>query len=299
VKLINEHPRDLKFLFYTQSSFDESEIDAKIPNYYFGNISHFSYFITNKSKTKIQLSTFEWWTKKLCGVKQLKVLGVFDKKFMKWKKNGLKVPKKFNNFHNCTLVDFSSILQIHELDIHLRTIQINDSATPFFLTTKALALKQQFEHELSMIFARRSNYRLKQLFRNDSTSHVHRMMTPIDARDDYHYLTKYRELIFGLVIPKGGKYDSYEKMTMPFDRTTWMCLISLFCSCFVVIFIVRRLPEWVSHALIGIGVNTPGLNVVRLIFGFGQSRLPLNNSARIIFVFFIMACEVFKTAYQG
>lgn len=105
--LTNLFPNNLKFLMYIEEKFDFNvslkEFDEFFyQSYNYGSLYHFLYFIT-ESENEIKLLTFEIFTEKLCNQTQVVTLNVFDKISRKWKQN-LKIPEKYSNFYNCTIV---------------------------------------------------------------------------------------------------------------------------------------------------------------------------------------------------
>jgi hypothetical protein len=88
-------------------------------------------------------------------------------------------------------------------------------------------------------------------------------------------------------------------MLLPFDEETWLYLNILLAFTFITIFIVNQMPQFVQDEFYGKGVNTPAVNSLMAIFGIGQSKLPQNNFARILFINFVVFCFIMRTAYQG
>lgn len=111
--------------------------------------------------------------------------------------------------------------------------------------------------------------------------------------------TTYSEEKFQFIITPAESYSSYEKLTMPFDKTTWICLILTFLGAFVTIKTVNLLPNVVQHLVFGSNVKMPSYNVVSIFFGIGQTQIPAANFPRTILMFFIIFCLIFRTAYQG
>lgn len=115
----------------------------------------------------------------------------------------------------------------------------------------------------------------------------------------HDFTTTFAEEQFKFVITPPKCYNSYEKLLMPFDRTTWILLILTFIIAFIIITIVNQSPKKIQNIVYGEKVQSPGYNIVSIFFGIGQVRLPDSNFPRIILMLFIMFCLIFRTAYQG
>jgi hypothetical protein len=122
----------------------------------------------------------------------------------------------------------------------------------------------------------------------------------IETVKRYHHLTStYTEKVYRLVITRPSSLTSYEKLAMPFDKTTWVLLGLTFFAAFAVTVIVNKQPRWIQDIVYGKNVRMPEYNIVSIFFGIGQSKLPMLNFPRIILVLFIWFCFIFRTAYVG
>ncbi|KAL7015704.1 hypothetical protein ACKWTF_016613 [Chironomus riparius] len=101
------------------------------------------------------------------------------------------------------------------------------------------------------------------------------------------------------IVTPGDLYTSYEKLTWPFDYTTWVFIASNFLAAFLVIFIINRLDRKFQAILYGQNIRYASLNVVSTFFGISMTKLPTKNFARFILIIFILYCLIIRTAYQG
>ena len=103
-----------------------------------------------------------------------------------------------------------------------------------------------------------------------------------------------------IVVPPGELFSCWEKLLMPFDRPTWMCLGIVFAVAFLVILLINLVKSTSMHEfIIGSNVTTPSLNVVAIFMGIGQILLPQRNVSRFMFMSFILFSLIMETAYQG
>jgi hypothetical protein len=111
--------------------------------------------------------------------------------------------------------------------------------------------------------------------------------------------SRYYNFAIKIMISPPESYNTYEKLTLPFDADTWMYLLITFGVAFLSIFFMNFLPKMVRNIIYGENVSMPSFNVIGTFFGIGQTRLPNNNFARIVLMSFIIFCLIFRTAYQG
>jgi hypothetical protein len=101
------------------------------------------------------------------------------------------------------------------------------------------------------------------------------------------------------IIPPGSELTSFEKYIKPLDMVTWLCLCLTIVIAFIVIFIVRKMPQEAQEFIFGVGVNDPYLNVFNALLGGSQPVLPQRNFARFLLMCFLIFCLVIRNLYQG
>jgi hypothetical protein len=101
------------------------------------------------------------------------------------------------------------------------------------------------------------------------------------------------------VITPGEKYSSYEKLFLPFDTETWTYLAIVFGVAFLTVFAGNLMPENLRNIFYGMRTKTPSFNIIGSFFGIPQNRLPMENFPRILLIYFVIFCLIFRTAYQG
>jgi hypothetical protein len=73
-----------------------------------------------------------------------------------------------------------------------------------------------------------------------STSYLNNFVTSA-----YHLTSTYTEEVYRVVITPPESYSSYEKLAMPFDKTTWVLLGLTFGAAFAVTVIINRQSRWI------------------------------------------------------
>jgi len=115
----------------------------------------------------------------------------------------------------------------------------------------------------------------------------------------FHLTTTFFDFKFTIFVTPFEFYTNFEKLLLPFDATTWILLLTTFSVAANVIFTARFMSQKVRILLFGHGINNPGLNVTRIFFGIGQTRLPRESILRFILIFFVLFCLIMRTCYQS
>lgn len=271
--------------------FEEFCIQRKPPSVININRSiDFSYFLVD-SKNEIKLYTVEWFSESKCLSPKFVIVDRFIKTLNLWK-NSLKFQEKFKNFNNCTLgaqvikekgsADFDRSNKLKGFIIDLST---------------AIAQKGNFSinFQLRDIFENRNNKTLPRqnfgfYYLETNTMYIHKFN---------HITSTFSENKHIFVVTPNEKYTNWEKVMLPFDADTWKYLGVTFSLAFLMVIIVKFLPDFIRILIYGEGVRHPAFNILGTFFGIGQLKLPMGNFARILLIFFIIFCLVIRTAYQG
>lgn len=301
-------PKKIKiFIFSLEKISGEIKIfhDPKISNFLIPNLLiHHSFFIEN-SKKFLELFT----TELKCEKREKISLNKFDKNSQNWEKN-LENYEKFRDFFGCRRVlSFEYGGQFYYSNINHEfneIIQAINSNFEFKSNTieilKILGQKANFTPIFQLLFYNFETHQRTLIPWKGKTFRVQDFFTYLSREISIHefYMSSafYQIETFFVVTP-GEVYSPYEKLLLPFDEQTWTFLILTFLIAFLVIFVVNFMPKFLREIFYGLGVRAPMFNVVGIFFGLGMTKLPANNFARIILVFFIGFCLVIRTGYQG
>jgi hypothetical protein len=248
----------------------------------------FSYFLID-SRKEIKLYTVEWFNENQCSQPKFILVDKFFKYSKIWR-NNLKIKEKFKNFNNCTLVG--------------QFIKENGSA--YFDNDKKL---KGFIIDLSLAIAQKGNFsinfQLRDVSKNETFhQRAHFGFYYLETNSMFihkfnHITSTFSENKHIFVVTPAEKYTNWEKVVLPFDFDTWKYLGVTFTIAFLMVIVVKFLPDFVRIIIYGEGVKHPAFNILGTFFGIGQLKLPIGNFARIILIFFIIFCLVIRTAYQG
>jgi hypothetical protein len=289
-RLVAHHPQELRFLIYTTSlkelQFEPSLSDSGL---FYKKLDPFTFFL-HESDEKINYLTNEWFTEKACNKKQKNILNTFDKKTKKWMRPFDLSYKKFRHFHGCEIV----------------AMQSYDSYTDKFgkVQGRAFDILDVVGSAANFTVYRQPGQLIKKNLTIDTHNNLKRkpqviisMRVSLNLR--LHSTAAFANKPYTMMITRGEPFGPWEKLLLPFDRTTWWMLVTTFSIAFSVILLVNRAPKKLQIVIYGRAVTTPAYNVVGTFFGVSQSRLPQTNFPRMVLMFFILFCLVIRTAYQG
>lgn len=299
--LNNNFFRKLRFIFCIEDIKNERDLmkimkDSENYRTLFFNeegiLLHFSYFLV-ESRREVRLISVEWFTQYHCNELQLITLDSFIKASHTWI-NGLKIQEKFKRYHGCLIIfllEMTELAFINPVDGREMGLLIdfyNAAAKIGNFSTYFQFIRITLEGRSSMMS--RHNRTLSPLVYSYISS-------PILGQN--HYLTSFDEISYIFLLTPGEKYTNWEKVLLPFDFETWICLLIIFGSGLITVSIINRMSKATRSLVYGEGVHFSTYNIIGTFFGIGQFKLPRENFARILLMFFILFCLVIRTAYQG
>lgn len=104
---------------------------------------------------------------------------------------------------------------------------------------------------------------------------------------------------FTFVVTRGLPIGPVEKLYLPFDGATWICLIVSGLVGLSTIIIIKMFPIKVQRFVFGRKIRYPIFNMFQIFFGIGLIKVPGRNFARFLFASFVLFCLVIRNAYQG
>ncbi|KAG5668717.1 hypothetical protein PVAND_016645 [Polypedilum vanderplanki] len=237
----------------------------------------YSYFICEQNSSTLKLVTHEWFEYGSCNKRKLVALNKFDINSKRWQKN-LTNHEKFKNFNQCE-------------------IKVQDQ---FNVTRHKTRKTLPFQLPFMEIVAEYANFTLNFTLIPVNNSQLEIRAGFITFHYKYSITSFYQTVNLGLIVTDGELFTDYEKLLLPFDKTTWILLIGTFFVKFMIIFIVNQNKSGQLQKIIFVkGINFPALNVVSTFFGIPQARLPKNSFARFVLMMLIIFCLIIRTAYQG
>lgn len=289
-------PNDVQYYIYIDSTtMEEIELIIK-----FTFPHQYSYFLFEEGDF-IRLMTFVWYTPNKCSTPQLIEVNKFNKASMKWQNKVFKI-EKFKNLHGCILnFEFDQgqpEYLIKEAKREGKNLIVKKCLG--YLCNVAEDIKKSLnftyvsyieydETRIKINFSWQvTHLNVASRFRDgkSSTSWISSCMRPIKADNLY------------IVITPGEKYNGYEKLLLPFDKPTWFYIAFTFGVAFASVF-VASFSQTMRDFVFGPNVPTPGMNIVRALFGISQVQMPVRNFAKFILILLLIFTLIIRTAFQG
>lgn len=293
--LSNSYLQPLKFLIFIENCPLDlmkqniaSYVTRKRQTFQAGDIETFEYILINDGSS-LHLSVIEWFTSEKCNEPQLRLLNTFNLVSRNWTEP-LEDFENFNNFHGCPL----GMWVINDKTIWNRIVYNNDSRS-----YEAEGLIPNVFYEMSKKYNfKPTSYPTRGVFGD------HEVCFEIYRIESYslqilQMTTPFLEIADWIFATPGELYTPYEKLLLPFDLWTWICLLICFISAFLVVLFVNRLPSFFKFRVYGEKVKTPGMNIVSIFFGHEQRREPIGGTARFMLINYVFFCLIFRTCYQN
>lgn len=184
---------------------------------------------------------------------------------MKWKKP-LKISEKYQNYHNCTLEVVSNIFTLGLFD----TLASQASYLLIFVWPEYKVLidemrekRDVIEYNFIQVFAQNGNLNMKIIKDRIGSTPIELFSKDFIFVENNHFSMDFYQEEFILMTSPAEIYSSFEKLMLPFDLTTWICLIITFAVAFFVILLVNQSSIEYQNLIFGARVQTPILNVTR------------------------------------
>ncbi|XP_070495742.1 ionotropic receptor 21a-like [Chironomus tepperi] len=101
------------------------------------------------------------------------------------------------------------------------------------------------------------------------------------------------------IVPPGSRLTAIEKFFRPFEPVVWLLLLFIFSIGIVVIIAIKWKFRFLKNFVFGRGINHPLINMLIILVGLQQPKVPKRNFARFLLIMLIFMCFVFRTIYQG
>ncbi|KAG5679487.1 hypothetical protein PVAND_009052 [Polypedilum vanderplanki] len=311
----NLEPRKFKFLVYIENAGSYKSIENKIQSKQtkigkdqtlssFSDLMFYEILLFNDRK-KIILAANVFYSEKKCGKSHLKELNSFDKKTKKWEKM-LENFDHYANFHGCIL---NFITEMNE-DFYAKgfkfkffkpTFNLYDDNIQFTGTIhtiiETLTVKHNFTVQYEIEYQSYTSMNLSSSF---LYSFILNKFMIIPKNFFYYYDSlSFDTFDFYFLISQNDLYTNYEKLTFPFDITSWILIFVTFGLTFTSIFGLQFCPRWLRTIVFGRGIIHPAYNALGIFFGISQIRLPRESFCRAILIIYLCFCLIIRTCWQS
>jgi len=101
------------------------------------------------------------------------------------------------------------------------------------------------------------------------------------------------------IVPPGEGFTVFEKFVRPFEPVVWLILLFVLSAGIIVILVINLRFKYLKNFVFGRGINNPLMNMLIIVVGLQQSKVPKRNFARFLLIMLIFMCFVFRSIYQG
>jgi ABC-type amino acid transport substrate-binding protein len=268
--------------------------------------SIFNVYVIHEETNAVTLSTFfPFKSISECGNTSPVILNQFiNKKFTK----DLVIPAKLDNLHGCPIrvtgfqQSTAVMKKIHPngtVNYHGHEVSLMKTLAEKLNFTVVMRFRDGFEQWGNIYENGTSTATLAELMNGQADIAIGDYFlkpTRIKFVDSSESYLNYPVL---LVVPRGEKLTSMEKLVRPFEQVVWILLLIAFAVGLLVIFVVNFMPKQIQSFIYGKNVKQPVMNMLVVIIGSQQRVLPMGNFARFILMMFIILCLVLRSIYQG
>ncbi|CAG9810558.1 unnamed protein product [Chironomus riparius] len=258
------------------------------------------YYILNSNDT-LTLATYDSFSRTNCTQQELKILQKFDK-IKKTSTKNVKNHKKFYNFNGCPLIitpSYGPLLFLKVYNQKVKNCKKSRKTRCNQLSVDQYEKPQGFSVDFFKILAKIHNFKPDfQIIKKSHTAArkgptVDVMMSSISSDSVMSSLFQEFSYIF---ITKTTTLDTFELLTHSFNFHTWIAVLTSLFVAFIVIFYMKlRLGIVRIHPRKEL--TRPALNVLQIVFGCPQKKLPRANFGRFLIILFIGLCLVLRICY--
>lgn len=247
--------------------------------------------VHSKNLSSLELYNFVMFRPDSCNTLWMAV-NSFKSKTMTWANN--RFIQSYNNFYECKIRVFVA----DENGGYDKLLEVSrDQSGRKFL--------KGFIGSIMNEAAKRFNYTNHVTQAGDEAGELQVILAPLKLLDDFNpiFAHFHRIVIFSIsftfIVTRGLPFTPMEKLTMPFDKTTWCLLVFSIAVGFFVIFIIYRCAKFVQQFVFGTYIKSPYFNMISIFFGICLKKTPGRNFARFFLTAFMLYCLVIRTAYQA
>lgn len=210
----------------------------------------------------------------------------------------IKVTKKLLNFNNCPfrigmLFGIPAVICNHSI-CDLQNLEGRD-----IHLLKVLSKSLNFTTELRKYGENEVKKSITSLSENITDLLIGDFFLRYDRSQTTDFSVSYFSSSVGFIIPRGRPFTSIESLIKSFQPTVWICLMTTLMAAAFVIFVIKKQRKDVQTFIFGANIRNPTFNLVAVLLGVPQKKLPGRNFARFLLMSFVMFCLVMRSLYQG
>lgn len=217
-------------------------------------------------------------------------------------------PEKFKNLHNCpikiiTFEDSTAVYKDTETD-ELRGFDIEFLKTlaqslNFRKQIKFLQTSENFEPWGMMFSNGTVTGALKKLVNKNAEIGIGNYFLKPNRLEILDSSATYNTFPSVFIIPPGVELSAFKKLLQPFDEIIWILLLITILIGILVIIFIKVMKNQAEVFVFGSGIKYPLFNMLAIILGIAQPKVPGRNFARSLWMMFSIFCLVQRSIYQG
>jgi hypothetical protein len=221
-------------------------------------------FLVEETRHSISLATAFMFTQEACHTNQFKVINRYTRGRKKWEKLDFFV-EKFKNFYGCTMKIEADLLMDELMPLY------STFASELNFTIEPVNQEIEATEEIIIFFAPAQDVMIPSI-----TFYT----TDIEFKKIY--------------IPPGEIYGDFEKMLLPFDRSTWIAMGVMIAAGVLTIIAIMLRPRAIQTIIFGRNIGSPLMNFISILLNGDQPRTSRGNVSRILLIAFMFWCLVFR-----
>lgn len=256
---------------------------------------------TDGNSEKVEMFTFKPFNGKKCGNVDPILVNEFINRSMTWKSNNF-FPAKFKDLKKCAInvLTFESppstvVERFSNGTTNLRGYEVE------FLENFASALN--FTSKLNLYELRNPNNSIGDFMSKAATREVNLVFGSASLQESRREILSATNGIFNdrtiLIIPPTMPINPINKFFLPFDIFTWTAIFVLLLIAVLVITVLKLYPKKYRDFVVGKGINHEYMNLLDILLGGSQRKLPLRNFARFLFIMFTLFCFVMRNLHAA
>jgi len=302
IQLRRDKNEELTFLVYLEEEMKRNFRNS-IPSA--GNLLKANFYYLHNMETILRLEKPVQFTPLSCDIQVLKHVNLFNKVGSSWATK-IKSERKFQDMHGCPLTFMQFYSKFLYFDSSNKQLHQNKTIPfeKFVDLLKNLSLTSKFRGfavDMAEILSKIMNFKPQYKFfetESNSTS-VHHSETIMDSYlsgNSSNRLSSHLTDNSVILVIKNVNQVKYDFFLQPFHLLTWIAVLMSLGVAFVVIFYinwrlgtVRICPRK--------ELTRPALNVLQIVFGCRQKKLPRANFTRFLIILFILLCLLLRICY--
>jgi ABC-type amino acid transport substrate-binding protein len=261
--------------------------------------------VKSENSENLSIFTFDPFSGELCGDLTPVKINEFDSRTLKWTTD-VHFPKKLHNLKKCpikvgslgslfgVMVKVNSDKTQHYFGFEVDCLNELASKLNFTLIFKI------FPYEVGLILKNKTGTGMIKRVQEKQVDLICGSFSLQQQRRELLSDTRsfYSDKMI-LVVPKAEVIGFIEKLLLPFDYYTWISLAVVLIIAFCIVALLKVLPPKYHNFMIGKNIDNNYFNILNVLLGGSQKKVPFRNFARFLLMSFILLTLILRSSYLG